>query len=77
MVLEVLCGLVGKVSRNYSPMNPMNYSNDWCGKNIVYVSNSGVNVINIDNCFVIKFKTQCIGENIFPILYILTKAHGF
>lgn len=55
----------------------MNYSNDWCGKNIVYVSNSGMNVINIANCFVIKFKIHCIGENIFPILYILTKTHGF
>lgn len=77
MVLEVLCGLVGKVSRVYSPMNPMNYSNDWCGKNIVYVSISGMNVINIANSFVIKFKIHCIGENIFPILYILTKTHGF
>ena len=70
MVPQVICGLVGKVSRVYSPVNPMNYSNDWCGKNIAYVNNSGTNVVNIANCFVIKFKIHCIGENVFLVLYI-------
>lgn len=77
MAPEVLCGLVGKVLSVYSPVNPMNYSNDWCGKNIVYVSNSGINVINIAYCLVIKLKIHCIGENVFHILYIFTKTHGF